>query len=231
MCAAFGVEIQRATLVQFDPSCRHFLDDHNHISYLQLSLPALQEYGISAATSDSDSVTYTCSINCPESPSVNKTPLIVGLVVGLGGGLILIAILATMLIRRHLSIRARAKYLVPSASVVRDLQQYGVTADVGIEVQAEELGINIHSGETKTTAEEVRTGVPPGVREVLATAVSIEVHVEEDVVVEHPAHADDVSSRHGVDIEDEKAAVEIQAQLGGVDSGDTTRESVTSRKL
>lgn len=159
----------------------------NHIhSRSSPTIPnAAQEYGITAASSDSDSVVYTCSINCPAPAAVNHTPLIVGLVVGLGGGLILIAILATFFVRRQLHMTARTKYLAPNASVVQDAEQPGVPVQhVGTPGHAEKVelhdqeelsGKRPHQAEQEVAAAEVE--IPAG-----AVALEVEAH-------DHPENA------------------------------------------
>lgn len=72
-----------------------------------------QAFGVTGATSDSIQVSYACGTNCPSTEAVDHTPLIVGLVVGLGGGLILILVVTALLVRRRI-VTKRASYMIPN---------------------------------------------------------------------------------------------------------------------
>lgn len=76
-----------------------------------------QAFGLTDASSGSIQVSYSCGVDCPI-PSVNDIPLIVGLVVGLGGGLILIIVVAAVLVRRGI-LDKQASYMIPTVSVLQ----------------------------------------------------------------------------------------------------------------
>lgn len=124
-----------------------------HIQQIYLrSFP--QAYGVSGAITDPVQVAYTCGSNCPTSTTKDYTPLIVGLVVGLGGGLILLAAMATVLVKRRMK-RSNFSdaYLVPSALAGQDVDQYG-----GLSEAAERGAVRSEEGKASVEATAMDVG-------------------------------------------------------------------------
>lgn len=143
-----------------------------------------QAYGVSSATSAPVQVAYACGANCPASTTKNYTPLIVGLVVGLAGGLTLLAALAIVLVRRRVK-RSHFSdvYLVPSALTVQDVDQNDEMSEA-----AERGAVKSADGKASSLDKAVAAGsAPPQAAEDPMTsdkaATSLDVRAPEEVVL------------------------------------------------